>query len=249
MQQIIKVPGINGLGHTSKTRNAGNAILRELDAKLLDIEEIHVNNSKLDEQEKLIYENSLKALESKDKVIFLGGDHSISYSIGKAFLEFYREGESFIIVFDAHADCMKPMREPTHEEWLRALVEAGWNPRSIVLVGLRRIENEELEFLAKNKIRYYQMRDIESKEDVCDSIMESTNGQPVYVSIDIDVIDPAFAPGTGYPESGGFSSSEMLYFARRIAKMKNLRAIDIVEVQEQDNPTVKLASSILREFI
>lgn len=83
---VVKVPGINGLGKTRGCRNAGNAILESLDKiassesgkpidrKLLDLEEIHVDNENLEEQEKLIYENAKEIIEKKDKVIFLGGD-------------------------------------------------------------------------------------------------------------------------------------------------------------------------------
>jgi agmatinase len=116
-------------------------------------------------------------------------------------------------------------------------------------VGLRKIENKELEFLKEKGIRYFEMRNIESKEDVCDSIMESSQGKNLYLSIDIDVVDPAFAPGTGYLEPGGFSSQEILYFSRRLKKLKNLRALDITEVQEDNLVTVKLASRILEEFM
>ena len=146
--QVIKVPGINGLGHTIETRNAGNAIIAETGkGNLMDIEESHVDNSNLDEQEQLIYKNSLDALKDKNKVVFLGGDHSISYSIGKAFKESHGN-ESFLIIFDAHPDLMPPMENPTHEEWLRGLIEkTGWKKENIILVGLRKIEQEELLFL------------------------------------------------------------------------------------------------------
>jgi len=93
--QIVKVPGLNGLGKTRGCRNAGNAILAELkniyssekgkiiDVDLLDLEEIHVNNADLDEQEELINEDSFEIMGNQDKVIFLGGDHSISFSTCK----------------------------------------------------------------------------------------------------------------------------------------------------------------------
>ena len=88
--RIIKVPRINGLGN-SGSEKAPNLILAELD-KLgkslnLDIEEIHVDNSNVEESEKLIYENALEEFGICDSLIFLGGDHSISFPIVKAFME------------------------------------------------------------------------------------------------------------------------------------------------------------------
>lgn len=162
---IVKVPGINGLGKTKGCERAGNAILKSLkeihsnesgniiDTNLLDLEEIHLDNSNLELSNKLIYENSLETFETKPQVIFLGGDHSISYSIGKAFLDDCRKEKKkpCLIIFDAHADCMEPMQEPTHEEWLRALVEAGFPPENILLVGARNIEKSEIKFIKEKR--------------------------------------------------------------------------------------------------
>ncbi len=257
--QIIKVPGLNCLGKNQGCLNAGNAVLAELakefDSSVLNLEEIHVDNEDVVEQEKLIYENSKDAFEEQDKVIFLGGDHSITYSTGKAFLDVFGNN-SYLIVFDAHADCMPAMKEPTHEEWLRGLVERGFDSSHIVLVGLRKIELEERRFLDSNKIKYFEMGKFENFEFLCDSVMEFVN-QPdskVYVSIDIDVVDPAFAPSTGYLEPGGFSSREILYFVRRLSKMRGLRAVDIVEIdsegdKKKGNVTVRLGARILWEFL
>ena len=171
---IVKVPGINGLGKTKGCRNAGNAILASLDdiwsneqgkivdRKLLDLEEIHVDNENLEEQDRLIYENALEIIKSQDKVIFLGGDHSISFSIGKAFLEYCKKEnkETCLIIFDAHADCMKTMKEPTHEELLRALVEEGFPAKNILLVGARNLWQEEIKFLAENKIKRISINEL-----------------------------------------------------------------------------------------
>src|SRR3989344_4656488 len=148
MPQIIKVPGINSLGKTKGCRNAGNLILQQLkniwtnekgkdiNAKDLDLEEIHVDNNNLEEQQELIYKNSLEDFNSKEKLIFLGGDHSISFSTCKAFLDYCKEEREnpFLIILDAHPDCMKPLKEPSHEEWLRALIEQGFPKQNILLI-------------------------------------------------------------------------------------------------------------------
>ena len=156
--KIIKVPGLNNFGKNDGCRNAGNAILEELkksfDTNVLDIEEIKLDNFNLDEQEKLIYKNAKQGFSEQDKVIFLGGDHSISYSIGKAFLDAFGKDKSYLVVFDAHADTMPVMKNPSHEEWLRALVEKGFDAKKIILIGLRRIELEERQFLDLQGIQY-----------------------------------------------------------------------------------------------
>jgi len=254
---IVKVPGLNNLGKNDGCRNAGNSVIDELkktrEMNIFDFEEIHVDNSNLIEQEKLIYENSREIFEGQDKVIFLGGDHSISYNIGRAFLDVFGD-DSRLIVFDAHPDVMPAMKEPTHEEWLRGLIEKGWKAENILLVGLRKIELEERRYLDEKKVRYFEVDKIEDFEAVCDSVMEFANSGKTYISFDIDVIDPAFAPSTGYLEPGGMSSREILYFARRIAKTKNIIAVDLVEIdsesdKDKKNITVKLGAKIINEFL
>jgi len=84
--------------------------------------------------------------------------------------------------------------------------------------------------------------------------MEFSDKKELYISIDIDVIDPAFAPSTGYPEPGGFTSKEFIYLAQRLSKIKNLHALDIVEINSEkdesnNNLTLKLGAKILSEFL
>ena len=266
---IVKIPGINGLGKTKGCENAGNAILESLkeiysseegkmiDTALLDLEDIHLDNSNLELSNKLIYENSLKIFYSKPQTIFLGGDHSISYSTTKAFLEHCKSEKKkpCLIVFDAHPDCMEPMEEPTHEEWLRKIVEGGFPKESILIVGARNSHKNEIKFIKENKIKIISMSNLtEDLQDMCDTIMEFSNGKELYVSIDIDVIDPVFAPSTGYPEVGGLTSRQFLYLIQRIKKIKNLRAVDLVEINEKmdkenNNLTVKLGAKILAELL
>ena len=264
---VIKVPGLNSFGKNDGCRNAGNSIIaglddiwasekgKPIDRKLLDLEEIHVDNKNIEEQEKLIYDNSLEEFEKQNKIIFLGGDHSISYPIGKAFLKncIRKREQPCLIVFDAHPDCMKPMQNPTHEEWLRALVESGFPSQNILLVGVRNSDRKEIEFLAENNIKQISINEINANiEETTDTIMEFSSGNSLYVSFDIDAVDPVFAPSTGYSEPGGLTSRQAIYIMTRIGMMKNLKAFDIVEVDSENDKTgltVKLASKILGELL
>ncbi len=269
MTFVVKIPGINGLGKTKGCEKAGDAILdalkgiytneqgKPIDIKLLDLEEIHLDDFNLELTNKLIYENSLEVFGTKSKIIFLGGDHSISYSTTRAFLDLCKNSgkKPCLIVFDAHLDCMRPVdsKYPTHEEWLRTLIEYGFPSENILLVGVRNSWKGEIEFLKKNKIRIINMNQLlDNLQDTCDIIMEFTNGKELYVSVDIDVIDPAFAPATGYCEPGGLTSREFIYLIQRINKIKSFRALDIVEInpdKDRDNLTVKLGAKILGELL
>ena len=105
MTFIVKIPGINGLGKTKGCEKAPNEILKILeeihsnesgvpiDKQLLDLEEIHLDNGNIEDANKLIYKNTKEIFQEKPKTIFLGGDHSVSYSTTKAFLDYCNEQE------------------------------------------------------------------------------------------------------------------------------------------------------------
>jgi arginase family enzyme len=264
---IVKVPGLNGL--KSGCERAGNAILRVLKDEIfsneegkpiefekLDLEEIHLDNSNLKLTNKLIYENSFESYEKYPRMVFLGGDQSISYSLTRAFFDYCQNStkEPCLIVFDAHPDVMGSKKEfPNNREWLRKLIEDGFPVKNILLVGVRNLDRSEISFLKEKGIRIISINQLnENLSDTCDTIMEFSSGKELYVSIDIDVVDPCFAPSTNYPEPGGLTSRQMIYLIQRINKIKNLKALDIVEINElkdKDNTTIKLGAKILSELI
>jgi len=263
---IVKVPGINGNGETDGCEKSPNEILKSLnsiysneqgkiiDIKLLDLEEIHLDNN-IEKSKELIYKNSFEMFEIKPKVIFLGGDHSISCSIGKAFLNYCKQEnkEPCLIVFDAHAGCVKSMKEPMHKKWLRTLIEEGFPGEKILLVGVRNLLKEEIVFLKERGIQLINTNQlIENLDDMCDTIMEFSNGKELDVSVDISVVDPVFAPAVRNPEPGGLTGRQFLYLISRINKIKNLRAIDLVGInldKDKNNLTVKLGAKILSELL
>lgn len=268
MMYIVKVPGING-EKTKGCRNAGNAIIKEfkninmneggkkLDYNSLDFEEIHVDNSDLEESDKLIEENSLKIFEIKPKTVFLGGDNSISYSILKAFLKYCKSSNKkpCLIVFDAHADLSNSNKIPDNRSWLRSIINEGFPAENILLVGVRTMSEKDFDFIKTKKIKIINMnRLLEDLEETCDGIMEFSSGKELYVSIDLSAIDSAFVPSVNHSQPGGLSSREFIYLIQRINKVKNLRGMDIVEVDSEkdakkNNLTVKLAAKILAEVI
>tara|TARA_Y100000034_G_scaffold130298_1_gene188349 strand:- start:373 stop:1185 length:813 start_codon:yes stop_codon:yes gene_type:complete len=268
---VVKVPGINSFGKTKGCENSGNEILNELknipmneqgkiiDVSLLDLEEIHLDNSNLELTNNLIYKNSLEMFETKPKTIFLGGDHSISYSLIKAFYEYARnsEKEPCLIVFDSHPNCVqsKDVKFPTNEEWLRHLIEKGFPTENIFLVGVRNLNLKENKFLKENNIKIISMNQLlENLQETCEIIMEFSNKKELYVSIDMSFVDPLFAPSTSHKEVGGLTSRQFIYLIKRMNKIKTLRAVDIVEINEGEdkkhgNMTLKLGAKILSELI
>jgi agmatinase len=221
------------------------------------ISELECINFKLNEA-KIIpgnLEETNKNIENASGDLFIGGDHSISYSLVKSLVK--EKGETGIVVFDAHPDCYKTenFSIPTHEDWLMHLIkEKIIDPKNVILVGCRNSDPKESEFIRENKIKVYDINSIsENKSNVCDMIMEAAlKFKNFYLSLDIDVVDPAFAPGTGYLEVGGLSSRDLIYFVQRLRLLKNLKRIDLVEINPKkdiNKITVKLGAKIVKELI
>ena len=257
---VVKVPLLNALGKSKGCEKAPDSIIKAMEGIYtnesgkpisFEVAEIKVNNSNVKESNEIIQKKASEIFEKNQPVVFLGGDHSITYPLMKEFSKKRRAG---LIIFDAHADCVHNMPEPTHEDWLRTLIEKGFNPADVILIGARNIDPVETEFMLKNHINNFSMKELfENLHKSCDLIMEyARNFENVYISIDIDAIDAAFAPGTGYPELGGMTSREFLYLIQRMKRLPNLRAFDIVEInpdKDINGMTVKLGAKILGELL
>jgi len=217
------------------------------------VDKVDIDKNDFEATQQNIYEKASKLFEGKERVVFLGGDHSITVPLFKAFSERYQNAG--LIVFDSHADATTHTDLPTHEDLLSSLIGSGsLNPENVILVGLRTVWKDEEDFLNEHKIKRYTMKNIsyENLQDVADSIMETArNFDALYISFDIDVVDPAFAPGTGYLEPAGLSSREIIYFIHRLKNLPNIKAIDLVEVNpEKDiqDMTSKLAAKMILEM-
>ena len=196
---------------------------------LFDIREVRVDNNNLEQAHALIQEELGKINAYS---ILIGGDHSLTYPAFKAFAK--QNPGSGIIVFDAHPDLQENHKPPTHEDYLRVLIEEGvLDKDKVILIGVRNMSKEEKEFIDEYRIKNYSMRKIsfDILREVADSIMSvARHWSKVYISIDIDVLDPGFAPGTGYQEPGGMTTRQLLYLIHRFKMLRNLGMADIVEV-------------------
>lgn len=215
----------------------------------LEIEDIKINNSNIEESNSEI----TKKTKETERAIFLGGDHSLTYSTFKEFSKKYKNPG--LIVFDAHLDCENNFSPPTHEDFLRVLIEENHlKKENIVHIGLRNFHVNEIEYAKKNKLKIFDMREIirEGVQEVADAFtMVARRFDAVYVSIDIDVLDPSCAPGTGYIEPGGLSTRQLIYFIQRLKTLKNIEMWDLVEVNPEkdiNELTVITAAKLLVEM-
>lgn len=198
---------------------------------------------------------TMESVEDTAGDLFIGGDHSITYGSVKQFANKYKSGFG-LVIFDAHPDVEESSGSVTHEDYLRSLIEEQVvDPENILLVGLRDVSKNESKFLKDRRIKTFLMKQWSSETliELTESIMEFASSFPsVYVSFDIDVIDPVYAPGTGNLSVGGFTSKEALYLVRRMKRLKNLRGFDLVEInpdKDVNDITMKLGVEILYEIL
>jgi agmatinase len=167
--------------------------------------------------------------------IVLGGDHGIAEPDVRACAQ--RHGPVGLVHFDTHADTGAQVfgAELSHGTPMYRLVEAGHvDARRYVQLGLRGYWPGEQEFAwqAERGITSIFMHDIREAgiADAVGRAVAIVGEGPVCLSVDIDVLDPAFAPGTGTPEPGGLSTSELLWACREVAARLEIVGAEVVEV-------------------
>ncbi|HWH24582.1 MAG TPA: agmatinase [Candidatus Limnocylindria bacterium] len=206
---------------------------------VVDAGDANVVPAALERGHAMIFRKVLEVAGTGAVPIILGGDHSITWPAASAVAQARAPGSIGIVHFDAHADT-------ANEDWgvlaghgtpMRRLIESGAVAGSnFVQVGLRGYwpPPEVMAWMKEQRMRWHLMREIEERgaeQVVDDAIAEALDGpDAIYLSIDIDVLDPGNAPGTGTPEPGGMLTRELLRAIRRIVGKVRLAGMDIVEV-------------------
>ena len=190
--------------------------------------------------------------------IVLGGDHSIAEPDIRACAG--RQGAVGLVHFDTHTDTGTEVFgvEVSHGTPMYRLVEAGHvAPERYVQIGLRGYWPGEREFAwqAERWITSYFMHDVRDRgiRAIVDEALKRVGPGPVYLSVDVDVLDPAFAPGTGTPEPGGMTSVDLLWACREVASRVELVGAEVVEVIPTavgaSDITALVAERIVRETL
>lgn len=214
-------------------------------------------------------EESLKALEEATSLIakagaipvVLGGDHTIASADVVGVARHLGMGRVSMIHFDAHADTGETQWGQLygHGTPMRRLIESGAvRGDRFLQLGLRGYwpEPETLDWMAEQKMRSYEMTEIHHRglETVLDDafaiLTDECDG--VFLSVDVDVVDPGMAPGTGTPEPGGMTSRQLLEAVRRICLELPVVGIDVVEVSppyDHAEITAYLANRVVLEAL
>jgi len=192
-------------------------------------------------------ETSLQRLEQRVRMVaeagvfpvILGGDHTIALPDVTALAHAVGWGRVSVIHFDAHADTADIQFGSLygHGTPMRRLIESGaCRGDRFIQIGLRGYwpEPETLDWMAQQGMRSFEMSEITSRglDAVLDEAfaLATNDCDAVFLSVDVDVVDPGSAPGTGTPEPGGLTSRQLLDAVRRIAMELPLAGMDVVEV-------------------
>jgi agmatinase len=192
--------------------------------------------------------------------VVLGGDHTITYATAQGVAQHHGFGRVALIHFDAHADTGDsdgglwghgtPMR--------RLIMSGAIRGDRFLQIGLRGYWPDPpiLEWMAEQRMRWFEMTEVvergldECLTEALERAADDCDG--VFLSVDVDVVDPGMAPGTGTPESGGLTSRQLLDAVRRIGRESNLLGMDVVEVApayDVAENTALAAASIALDYL
>jgi agmatinase len=194
-------------------------------------------------------EDYIDQLLGDGKIPFgMGGEHLVSWPVMKAIAKKYPD--LAIIHMDAHTDLREEYEgEPlSHSTPIRKIAD-HIGPENVYSFGIRSGMKEEFQWAKENGMHISKFEVLEPLKE----ILPTLAGRPVYVTIDIDVLDPAHAPGTGTVDCGGITSKELLASIHEIAHSKvNVVGADLVEVApiyDNSEQTANTASKLIREML
>jgi agmatinase len=191
----------------------------------------------------------------------IGGDHTITWPAATAVADVYGYGKVGMVHFDAHADTADSIdgNLASHGTPMRRLIESGAIPgRNFVQIGLRSYwPGEDVwDWMAAQGMRWHLMDEIWERgfhAVMADAVAEALDGpELLYISIDIDSLDPAYAPATGTPEPGGIVAADLLRIVRRLAQQHTVVGMDVVEVApayDHADCTVNVANRLFMECL
>jgi agmatinase len=208
--------------------------------RIADVGDIALPNTSLSAM-RAVLEPAAAALIARKHVVWLGGDHSITLPLLRAYRKRY--GRALALVhFDAHCDTWPDHAgEPSgHGTWVREAVDEGLiDPRLTVQFGLRSPAHAQiLEYISARGGLIYSGRGLrglaspEQLRGICAGVrarLTTIPELPVYLSLDIDCLDPAYAPGTGTPEPGGLSTAQVMTLLEELHNL-NWIGMDLCEV-------------------
>jgi agmatinase len=226
------------------------------DIPMADIGDLDLQNE--EEQQIRMIEDTrslMSFLLSEGKFpLMMGGEHSVTEGAVDAFMEHHHNKGGTVVIVDAHLDFRNEYLGNPHSHACvaRRMIEK-WGRDRVVMIGIRSGSKEEVMDADRMDINYVTSEQV--RQEGIHPVVEAWDGalsikdRPVYLSIDIDGIDPAFAPGTGTPEPWGLNSIDVLHLLQELRN--NIIAMDVVEVSPDIEGfiTPGLAGKLLRQMV
>jgi agmatinase len=213
----------------------------ELD--VVDYGDVEVRSGDLAHSHEALRRGVAEILAAGAIPIVLGGDHSLSTPVLQALTAHHGAGGFSVVHFDTHADTGSEEGEAPHGiPFHRAVIDGDLDGGNIVQVGLRGAWPfpEDFAWMRSAGFRWHTLAEVVERgigPVVRDAIEHARSRAPrTYLTVDIDVLDPAFAPGTGTAEPGGLMTRELLWAVRTVASELELCAMDLVEVSPPYDP-------------
>ncbi len=234
---IQKLPSDMGIHRNPRkgTLNAPEEILDNLKFKeKVLVDEIFPDEFDLKQTQEEIMNNTRELSAYGGPLVSVGGDHSVTYPAAKVLKQKHQEME--LLWLDAHLDVKEKVEDHvSHDVVVRQLVEENiFEPEEVHFVGITRIDEDEKKYIADKNFNFY-------RPDEVKEFLEDFKG-PAYLSIDVDVLAPKYAEGTGYPD-GALDLEAVLEI---INSVKPIHA-DLVEVAPpfDEGKTVESARRVL----
>lgn len=242
---ILPMPYEKTTTYIKGTKNGPNAIIKSSRNMEIYDEELQKNNSNMgvctlnpliidknpEEMVNDVYENVKKLLDDKKFVVVIGGEHSITPGCIKAFAENY--DELSVLQLDAHTD-LREEYDGTKFSHACAMKRSLEFCNNIVPVGIRSFCDEEADFIKQNKMKIFLAKDIFDNNNWIDEAV-SRLSKNVYITFDLDVLDPSIMPSVGTPEPGGLYYYKLLKLLKKIFIVRNVVGFDVVELCPNEN--------------
>ena len=235
--------GPRAIRQASNTTGLGYSLQLDIEAGMhldvVDGGDANIIPADLGRGHAMIYRKVRDVTKTGAVPIVLGGDHSITWPSMSAVAEVNQPRRIGLVHFDAHADTAPDSWGvlASHGSPMRRLIESGAVlGHNFVQIGLRGYwpPRDVFDWMEEKQFRVHRMVEIEERgiEAVVNDAIEEAldDSEAIYLSVDIDVLDPGIAPGTGTPEPGGLQSWQLLRAIRRIVGAVDLVGMDVVEV-------------------
>ena len=175
-----------------------------------------------------IIEEAVLEIFRQEKIpVLLGGDHSVATGSIRAASKYF--GKIDILQLDAHADLRDEYQGTGFSH--ACVMRRVWDLGNVVQAGIRSLSKVEWEFLKRHDRRPVSAREIvENFDNALETILSGLSGRPLYITIDLDCLDPSVMPATGTPEPGGLAWYQLLKILRSVAGQSEVMGFDIVEL-------------------